>query len=402
MPQVLPFKGLRPCAGAAAELISPPYDVLDRSEARAFLNSGTRQFLHVSKPEAGLPDSIAPTDEQVYVLGATNLREFMESGKLLQDSTESYYVYRLRDGEHVQTGLVATVLCADYECNRIRRHELTRPEKESDRRNHMLALGAQTGPVLMAHDVSPELQELLATICRNSASYRDLDLDGVKHSLWRVVDGQVMHRFEELLGGLPHLYIADGHHRSAAACSGEAVEPGGRFLAAMFSRDQLRILDYNRVVSDLGGLEQAEFLSRISAIFDVKSVDKPYQPRERGRFGMYLDGKWYALTARPETTMNLDIVNGLDVSLLADLVLEPVLGICDVRRDPRIDFIGGSRGLQALEARVDSGAMTVAFSLFPTAIDDVLAVADRQQHMPPKSTWFHPKLADGLVSFMPE
>ena len=219
----------------------------------------------------------------------------------------------------------------------------------------------------MTHRACSELSELLDGICDRTPDYHELELDGVKHSLWRVDDPARMDRIKELLGRLDHLYIADGHHRSAAACGGQGMEAGRRFLAAMFPHDQLRILDYNRVVQDLGGLSIGDFISRISEIFDVRPVERPWQPDAKGRFGMYIGGNWYALTVRAETLQDFAAIDCLDVSLLARLVLEPLLGISDVRRDPRIDFVGGSRGLQALEARVDGDTMAVAFSLFPTA-----------------------------------
>ena len=402
MPQVLPFKGLRPSAERAAALISPPYDVLNRHEARDSLGTGTRQFLRVSRPEACLPDSVNSTDTIVYRQGAENLRDFINSGQLIQDQADSFYVYRISEGDQVQTGLVATVLCEDYECNRIRRHEHTRPGREADRRDHMLALRAQTGPVLVTHRSSRALEEQLAAICSQAPEYFELELEGVRHSLWRVVDPQQQERISALFVGLDHLYIADGHHRSAAACCGSGRDEAGdqRFLAVMFPCDQLRILDYNRVVQDLNGLGGDEFLSRLATQLDIRYVSSPYQPAARGQFGMYLDGSWYALSVRAESLVGLGTVDRLDVSLLAALVLEPVLGINDARLDPRIDFIGGSRGLQALEDSVNSGDMRVAFSLFPTTIEDVMAVADRAHIMPPKSTWFHPKLADGLVTFL--
>ncbi|MDE2088762.1 MAG: DUF1015 domain-containing protein [Gammaproteobacteria bacterium] len=411
MSLIHPFAALRPAPGYAAQVAAPPYDVLNGAEARARASGKPWNFLHVSRAEIDLPPQTNPHDPVVYAKAAENFSRMLQECVLVRDPQPCYYVYRLTMGEHVQTGLVAVASVQDYESNRIRRHELTRPDKEDDRVRQIQALNAQTGPVLLAY---PSHEEVDALLAQTSNGTPELDVtadDGVRHALWVIRDSKIIARLTHAFDAMPALYIADGHHRSAAAARVAAArrpaEPraGGRascdyFLSVIFPHHQMRILDYNRVVRDLNGLEPEQFLERVRRNFSVQENAGPVQPSRPGEFGCYLAHRWYRLQIRPELRETADPVARLDVSLLATHLIEPVLGIRDPRRDPRIDFVGGIRGLAELGRRVDGGEMAVAFSLFPTRMEELMAVADAGLMMPPKSTWFEPKLADGLVSYV--
>lgn len=410
MSLIRPFAALRPAPGRAQEVIAPPYDVLDTEEARALAAGRPWSFLHISKPEIDLPVGTDPYAPEVYAKAAENLRAMLDAGVLLRDPAPAYYVYRLTMGAHVQTGVVAAASVAEYDANRIRRHEFTRPEKEDDRVRQIEALNAQTGPVLLACPDSAELESLLD---RASASTPDADAvseSGVRHTLWKMRDEETMARLTRLVEAMPALYIADGHHRSAAAsrvCAARRAanaahtgeEAYNYFLAVIFPARQMRIYDYNRVIADLNGLSASAFLQRLAQAFTIEPASAAVRPQRPGEFGMYLERRWYRLNLHPDR-IPMDPVARLDVSLLQDHLIAPVLGIVDPRRDKRIDFVGGIRGLTELERRVDSGEMAVAFSLYPTRMADLFAVADANRVMPPKSTWFEPKLADGLASHM--
>ncbi|HYE34235.1 DUF1015 domain-containing protein [Methylocaldum sp.] len=410
MPLIRPFAALRPAAGRAADVIAPPYDVLDTEEARTLAAGRPWSFLHISKPEIDLPPSIDPHAPEVYAKAAENLKRMMDCGILKQDDRPLYYVYRLIMGDHSQLGLVATASVAAYNTNRIRKHEFTRPDKEDDRVRQIGALNAQTGPVLLAYPDAPEVNRLLAETAWQPPEADALAESGVRHTLWIIRDERVIARLTELFDSMPALYIADGHHRSAAASrvaasrrqshSGHTGDENyNYFLSVMFPHSQMRIMDYNRLIKDLNGLSDAEFLRRVSERFAIDKADNPVKPETPGEFGLYLAGHWHKLTIGPDLIPS-DPVARLDVSLLQDNLISPILGIADPRRDRRIDFVGGIRGLGELERRVDSGEMTLAFSLHPTRMEDLMAVADAGQVMPPKSTWFEPKLADGLASHM--
>ncbi|HSE02242.1 MAG TPA: DUF1015 domain-containing protein [Burkholderiales bacterium] len=409
MSLIRPFAGLRPAAGRAAEVIAPPYDVLSSDEARARAVGKPWSFLHISKPEIDLPAGTDPYAPQVYAKAAENLGLMIRKGILSRDPAPCYYVYRLVMGKHVQTGLVAAASLAEYESNRIRKHEHTQTDKENDRVRQIDALNAQTGPVMVAYPDAPEVDAILAR-CSAGSPDADATADGdVRHSLWVVRDAGTQARLTRAFDSLPALYIADGHHRSAAASRVAAArrtanprhtgeESYNWFLTVIFPHDQLQILDYNRVVAGLNGLDVEAFLARLRQSFSVEMSPTPVKPARPAEFGLYLAGQWYRLAIHGNLIPADDPVARLDARLLSDHLLGPVLGIKDLRNDRRIDYIGGIRGLRELEKRVDSGEMTAAFSLFPTSMEDTMAVAEARKVMPTKSTWFEPKLADGLVS----
>jgi uncharacterized protein (DUF1015 family) len=401
MTLIRPFTGLRPADARAAEVVAPPYDVLSSEEARVRAAGRPWSFLHISRPEIDLPEGTDPYSAEVYARAAENLQHMLAEGILERDPAPYYYVYRMVMGEHCQTGLVAVASVADYDSNRIRRHEFTRPDKEDDRVRQIEALNAQTGPVLLAYRSQAYVDAMLKDLTRVAP---DVDLvadDGIAHSLWVIRDPEQIEQITAAFDAMEALYIADGHHRSAAAsrvaASRDSDTGAGYFLCVIFPHAQMQILDYNRVVRDLAGMSAETLLARIAERFRVLPEAAAVHPDRPGTFGMYLGGQWYRLVIQPERIPN-DPVGRLDVSLLADNLLAPLLGIEDPRRDKRIDFVGGIRGLAELEKRVDSGEMSVAFSLHPTRMEDLMAVADAGEVMPPKSTWFEPKLADGLVS----
>lgn len=405
MTLVRPFAGLRPAPHHARAVAAPPYDVLNTEEARARAKDKPHSFLHISKPEIDLAPDTDPYAQIVYDTGAKNLARLVADGVLIRDAEPHYYVYRLKMGDHVQTGIVVAASVADYDTNRIRKHEFTRPDKEDDRVRQIEALNAQTGPVLLAYKADDAVDSIIETAAAGAPLYDVTADDGIQHTLWRIADAATVDRLTLLFDAMPALYIADGHHRSAAASRVAAARRGKAandaadyFLAVAFPHDQMRIFDYNRVIKDLNGLSSEAFLGKIAERFDVSATDGQVRPDRPTRFGMYLDGRWYKLDIKPAHIPAHDPVARLDVSLLQDNLIAPVLGITDPRRDKRIDFVGGIRGLGELEKRVASGEMKVAFSLHPTTLDQLMAVADAGQVMPPKSTWFEPKLADGLVS----
>jgi len=411
MPLIRPFPGLRPAAAYAAQVLAPPYDVLNTEEARRRAHGRPWSFLHISKPEIDLPPATDPYSPAVYAKGRENFERMIGEGVLARDPAPYYYLYRLIMGAHTQTGIVAAASVAEYERNRIRKHEFTRPDKEDDRVRQIGALNAQTGPVFLTYRHSDVIDALGAEV---AAGEVDVDItadDGVRHTLWVIRDAGQIATVTRAFDAMPCLYIADGHHRSAAAARVAAArrdanpqhtgeEPYNYFLAVIFPDNQMQILDYNRVVKDLNGLTPEACLKKLEDTFSVKPEAAAVKPVKAGEFGMYLSGQWYRLTVQPAHVPKNDPVKRLDVSLLQDNLLTPIFGIGDPRRDKRIDFIGGIRGLEELERRVDSGEMAAAFALYPTSIHDMMAVADAGEVMPPKSTWFEPKLADGLVSHL--
>jgi uncharacterized protein (DUF1015 family) len=407
---IRPFRALRPVPEHAAAVAAPPYDVLNTEEARARAAGRPASFLHISKPEIDLPAGTDPCAPEVYAKGTENLHRLIEAGVLIRDRQACYYVYRLRMGGHVQTGIACVGSVADYDRNRIRKHEFTRPDKEDDRVRQISALNAQTGPVLLAYRANAALGAIIASATQGAPVYDVVADDGVGHTLWVLDDKLAIRRITQIVNAMEALYIADGHHRSASASRVAAQRTAANprhtgdedynyFLCVAFPHDEMRILDYNRLVRDLHGLSVKDFLARISGQFSVTPAEGQARPARAGQFGLYLDKRWYRLDIKPGL-IPPDPVASLDVSLLQDQLLAPVLGIGDPRRDKRIDFVGGIRGLSELERRVDSGEMAVAFALFPTSLDALMAVADANHVMPPKSTWFEPKLADGLLSHL--
>jgi uncharacterized protein (DUF1015 family) len=411
MSLIRPFAGLRPAAGRAADVAAPPYDVLNSSEARLRANGRPWSFLHISKPEIDLPEGTDPYDATVYAKGKENFDRMVAEGVLVQDSKPCYYLYRLIMGGHQQIGLVAVASVPDYDSNRIRKHEFTRPDKEDDRVRQVDTLNAQTGPVFLTYRHNATIDALVARVTAGAPEFDITADDGVKHALWPVTDDGDIATITATFDAMSAIYIADGHHRSAAASRVAAMRQAANpnhtgdesynyFLSVVFPDDQMMILDYNRVVTDLNGLSAQALLAKVGERFSVSAESAAVKPSTNREFGMYLGGNWYRLKINDNRVPTDDPVAQLDVSLLADNLIDPVLGISDPRRDKRIDFVGGIRGLKELERRVDSGEMAVAFSLFPTRMDQLMAVADAGEVMPPKSTWFEPKLADGLVSHL--
>ena len=403
MTLIRPFRALRPAPDRAGDVIAPPYDVLTSAEARARASGKPWSFLHISKAEIDLDEGVDVYSEAVYAKAAANLKAMVDAGVLVRDATPCFYIYRLTQGDHVQTGLVAAASIEAYAANDIRKHELTTPTKEDDRVRQIEALGAQTGPVMLAYPRSQAVDDLIADAAAGPPALDETADDGVRHQLWVVADESRIAALNQAIDALGALYIADGHHRSAAAqrvADNQGHENDQGFLSVSFPVQEMQVLDYNRVIRDLNGLNADELLEKVGERFTVTPSDQPARPARAGEYGMYLQGRWYRLAIKPELVPGDDPLARLDISLLSDHLIEPLLGISDPRRDKRIDFVGGARGLEGLEARVDSGEMAIAFALFPTAMEDVMAVADAGGVMPPKSTWFEPKLADGLASLV--
>lgn len=405
MSLIKPFRGLRPVSEHASDVVAPPYDVLNTAEARERVKGHPLSFLHISKPEIDLPEGTDPYSEEVYKKGAENLQKLINDNVLMRDEKACYYVYRLIMGEHQQTGLVVTASVADYDTNRIRKHEYTRPDKEDDRVRQIDALNAQTGPVFLTYRNNKIVEGIIDKVANTSPTYDLTADDGVKHTIWVVSDDDDINTLTSTFDAMDCLYIADGHHRSAAASRIAAQRNNGvdnaahdYFLSVIFPDNQMQILDYNRVITDLNGLTEDELIAKIENSFSIEMVNTRYKPQKSTEFSMYLKGHWYKLQIKPELIPENDPVASLDISLLQNNIIDPLLGVSDPRRDKRIDFVGGIRGLQELEKRVDSGEMKIAFALYPTSLSQLMDVADANEVMPPKSTWFEPKLADGLVS----
>jgi uncharacterized protein (DUF1015 family) len=401
VPLIQPFRALRPAPARAAEVLAPPYDVLSSEEARERAKDKPWSFLHVSKPEIDLDPAIDPYDPPVYAKAAENFRRMIANGLLIRDAAPCYYIYRLTWHDHVQTGIAAVASVADYATNRVRKHELTTLAKEDDRVHQIDAIDAQTGPVMQAYPPAPQIDSLIARSADGAPLIDVTADDGVRHQLWIVDDQGTVATITRAFEALPAIYICDGHHRSAAASRVAAKRPANAasqyFLSVVFPHHEMTILDYNRVVRDLNGMTASDLIDALGKAFTVAVANAAVRPAAAGEFGMYLDGRWYHLTIRPNLIPQ-DPIGRLPISLLTRNVIEPLLGIADQRKDKRIDFVGGGRGLNELARRVDSGEMAVAFALYPTQMKDLMAVADAGGIMPPKSTWFEPKLADGMVS----
>ena len=405
---VKPFPGLRPPKAIAAQVASPPYDVLNSEEARVMAEGNPISFLHINKPEIDLPADHDPYDAEVYKAGRRNLDSFKAEGTLKPDENACFYLYAQKMGDHRQVGLVAAASVQEYIDDKIKKHELTRAKKEKDRVNHMVALGAQVGPVFLTYKARKEIDTLFNEIQEKEPEYDFTSPDGIQHTLWVIGSKMRIEAIARLFADIPVLYVADGHHRSASAqivCKQRreerpdynGSEAWNYFLTVIFPHDQMMILPYNRVVTDLNGLDKDAFLAKVAESFMVAPADKAFEPSSTKVFGMYLDKMWYRLEAKDDSYDAKDVVNSLDVAILQNNLLAPILGIGDPRTDERIDFVGGIRGLGELEKRVNSGEMTVAFSMHATTIEQLMAIADAGMIMPPKSTWFEPKLRSGLV-----
>jgi uncharacterized protein (DUF1015 family) len=401
---IRPFRALRPTASRVAEVASVPYDVVNTEEARTLASGKPLSFLHVSRPEIDLPAGTDIYSDAVYRKAAENFEQLIKQAPLENEAEPSLYLYKLVMGDHEQIGLVGCCSIDEYDRNLIRKHERTRPDKEDDRTRHMLMLRAQTGPVFLTYQKRTQIDELVA---REVAADPLFDLtaeDGIRHTIWRV---KQTNEFVENFARVPLLYIADGHHRAASASRARADlknesfahtgnEDYNFFLTVLFPDSQLQILAYNRVVKDLNGRSKAEFLDALRQQFVITENVNP-TPGQRGQWRMYLDGRWYGLELSPDATLPVGTLASLDVSVLQDRLLDPILGIKDVRTDKRIDFVGGLRGTAELERLVNEGKAAVAFSMFPTTVEELLRVSDAGGIMPPKSTWFEPKLRDGLL-----
>ncbi|MHB8772123.1 MAG: DUF1015 domain-containing protein [Syntrophales bacterium] len=407
MSLVIPFRALRPVKSAVQAVAAPPYDVLSAAEARLLAAANPLSFLHVEKSEIDVPDATGVEDRRIYERAKANLDELVHRKILRREAAPAFYLYRLRMGGHVQSGIVACASVAEYDSGLIRRHELTRPDKERERMYNIDTVGAQTGLVFLTYRGRGAIDRLSARIAAGEPEYDFTAADGVVHTVWVISDPAQVREVGEEFSRVEALYIADGHHRAAAAAGVARLRqernPGGAdtgtqqfFLAALFPQDQLRIMDYNRVVRDLNGLSPAAFLRRLRERFRVTEGFAGKSPARAHEFGMYLDGAWYHLAASAGTLINDDPIARLDVSLLQDNLLGPVLGIGDPRTDGRIEFVGGIRGMAELEKLVDRDGFSVAFSLYPPTLEQMMAVADAGKVMPPKSTWFEPKLLSGL------
>ena len=406
MSQLKPFKAFRPRPELAAQVASVPYDVINTAEARQLAAGNPHSFLHVGRPEIDLPEGTDIHADAVYAQGVKNLHRLIQDGTLVQEDAPCLYIYQQRMGEHVQAGLVGLCSVKEYEDGLIKRHEYTRKDKEDDRTRHVTEQAANAEPVFLAYRAVPYIDSLVDKIRATDPVYDVVTPDGIGHTVWVVSHETHIYTLNHLFDAVPALYIADGHHRTAAAIRyGQARraatpeptgdEPFESFMAVVFPHDQLKIMDYNRIVKDLNGLTSEAFLAKVAEKFTIAPATVR-SPAAAASFGMYLDGAWHALTAKPGSFPAGDPVRSLDVSILQENLLAPILGIEDPRTDTRIDFIGGIRGMDELEKRVQGG-YKVAFSLFPTSLDQLMSVADAGQIMPPKSTWFEPKLRSGLL-----
>jgi uncharacterized protein (DUF1015 family) len=406
MATVRPFSAYRPASGTEHLVAALPYDVYNRKEAKEEVLRHPESFLAIDRAESQFPDSVELSDPAVYAKAAEMIRERIADGRFVRDPKSCFYLYELTMEGRAQTGIVGCASVEEYEKSIIRKHENTRADKELDRINHVDITGFQTGPIFLAYRTQKELSELTGSVKKRQPVNDFTSEDGIRHRVWIIDDEQEVEAVQTAFETVPNLYIADGHHRCASAvkvgqkrrqaagADGKALE-SDYFLSVIFPDEELKILDYNRVVKDLNGLSVEEFLSRVRESFTVeKAPEAPFSPKEKGHFGMYLQGCWYELTAKEEIRSE-DAVEGLDVSVLQDHLLGPILGIEDPKTDKRIDFVGGIRGLTELERRCRED-MQVAFSMYPTTISELFAVADAGRLMPPKSTWFEPKLRSGL------
>ncbi len=407
---VRPFNGVRPRKDLYEKIASPPYDVLDSEEAREMVKNNQISFLRVIKPEVDLDPNVDLYSEPVYQKGKENLHNLISEGQMVKDDKPMFYFYRQVMGDHSQYGLVATVSATDYENDLIKKHEFTRPDKEADRVKHIITQNAQCGPVFLTYNDVGEVTAAQESVCGNAPDADFTSEDGIRHTLWGVSDEALVSKIKNTFEAVPAIYVADGHHRSAAgtivAQKKREENPGfsgdeefNYFLAVLFPKSQMKILAYNRVVQGLNGLEKDAFLEAVGQKFNITEGANPL-PYAVHAYAMYLDGTWYGITPKDGSFPADDPVKSLDASILQENLLDPVLGIDDPRTNKRIKFVGGIRGTQELEKLCNEGKFTVAFSLYPTTIDQLMSVADSGNVMPPKSTWFEPKLRSGMVIHM--
>jgi uncharacterized protein (DUF1015 family) len=408
MAVVRPFKAIRPRKDLAEKVAALPYDVMDSDEAREMVKGNPYSFLHVDKAEIDLDRSIDLYDKKVYEKASENLNKMIEDGVLVEENKPCLYIYRLIMNGKSQTGIVGCTSVDEYMNNIIKKHEFTRAEKEQDRINHVDYCDAHTGPIFLTYRNRKDLHDIMDAWTKKEPVYNFKAEDGISHIVWVIDDEATINKIKELFGKIDYLYIADGHHRAASAVKVGAKrrqenpnytgeEEFNFFLSVIFPDSDLNVMDYNRVVKDLNGLSSKEYMDKVSEKFEISEYNGEgcFKPTSKNTYGMYLDSKWYKLTAKQGTFNPNDPVERLDVSILQNNLLRPILGIEDPRTDKRIDFIGGIRGLKELEKRVNEG-MKVAFSMYPTTVDDLMSIADAGKVMPPKSTWFEPKLRSGL------
>jgi uncharacterized protein (DUF1015 family) len=404
------FRGLRPPKEIVKDLASRPYDVLDSEEAREEVKGNEYSLLHIIKPEVDLPPEIDHYAREVYDKAVENFRKFQDKGWLKEDEARYLYIYAQTMKGKTQYGLVACASVEDYMNGVIRKHELTRPDKEEDRKKHVRVTNANMEPVFFTYPANNEVDRIISNfIGGHGPEYDFISTDGIGHHFWVIRDQKIINELIRLFAAIPYTYVADGHHRTAAAAlvgnekkqanpKHNGTEEYNYFLAVHFPDNQLTIIDYNRVVKDLNGLDKKSFLDRLKKNFEVEEKGQDiFKPGHLHNFGMYLEGKWYSLNAKPGTYNDHDPIGVLDVTILSNLVLDEILGIKDLRRDKRIDFVGGIRGLGELKRRVDSGEMAAAFALYPVSMKQLINIADSGNIMPPKTTWFEPKLRSGLV-----
>ncbi|PKK40692.1 hypothetical protein ABB02_00025 [Clostridiaceae bacterium JG1575] len=406
---VKPFKAVRPSKERAQQVAALPYDVMNSEEAREMVADNPYSFLHVDKAEINLPKDVDLYDDRVYAKARENMERFLEEGTFIRDAAPHFYIYRLIMGDVVQTGIVGAASVEDYLENRIKKHEFTREAKEQDRIRHVDACNANTGPIFLTHPANEALSALVDRWVQERPEYDFTAEDGVQHTVWVIRDAKDNAAIEKAFQGIEALYIADGHHRAASAVkvgqmrrreqpNFDGSEEFNFFLSVIFPADQLKIMDYNRLIKDLNGLTKEAFLEALGENFDVSlwTQEGPCRPTQKHSFGLYLPGQWYLLKAKPDIVKDPDPLACLDVTILSQYVIDPILDIKDQRTSERIDFVGGIRGLSELEKRVDGDGWAAALALFPTAIEDLMKIADSNRVMPPKSTWFEPKLRSGL------
>jgi len=402
-----PFKAFRPKPEFASQVAAKPYDVLNSNEAREEVKGNALSFLHIGKPEVDLDPSISTYDPRVYEKGKENLQKLINDGVLVEDTEKHFYIYAQTMNGRTQYGLVGCASVDDYWKDVIKKHERTRKVKEDDRCNHVRVTNAHSGPIFLTYKDDEEINRIVAGQIKNQPDNDHVAEDGIRHQSWVIEDEEINAQIESILKGKEAFYVADGHHRSAAAAIvGRERQEGNQnhqgdeeynfFLSVLFPASHLYIMDYNRVVKDLNGLTTEEFISKAGEDFKIEETIGQCKPGKKGEIGLYIDKKWYCMTAKEHLTSITDPVEKLDVAILQGKILAPLLGVDDPRTSDRIDFVGGIRGLSELEKRVNSGEMTLAFSMYPTSVEELMSIADAGKIMPPKSTWFEPKLRDGL------